>query len=80
MAVHIDQIVPWGRAYNEYRLMFSLSAQNLSSGVLDCGGGPASFTGIRGRRLQWPKPPLTRTRLETASFTTRAKSRVTEPR
>ena len=24
--------------------MFSLSAQNLSSGVLDCGGGPASFT------------------------------------
>ena len=24
--------------------MFSLSAQNLSGGMLDCGGGPASFT------------------------------------
>jgi hypothetical protein len=42
--LHLDQIVPWGRSYNEYCLMFSLSAQNLSGGVLDCGGGPASFT------------------------------------
>jgi hypothetical protein len=44
MAVHLDQIVPWGRSCNEYCLMFSLSAQNLSGRVLDCGGGPASFT------------------------------------
>jgi len=44
MAVHLDQIVPWGRSCNEYCRMFSLSAQNLSGGVLDCGGGPASFT------------------------------------
>lgn len=44
MAVHLDQIVPWGRSCNEYYRMFSLSAQNLSGGVLDCGGGPASFT------------------------------------
>jgi hypothetical protein len=44
MTVHLDQIAPWGRSFNEYRLMFKLSEQNLSGGVLDCGGGPASFT------------------------------------
>jgi hypothetical protein len=44
MAIHADQIVPWGRSYNEYCLMFSLSGQDLSGGVLDCGGGPSSFT------------------------------------
>ncbi|SPE56608.1 SAM-dependent methyltransferase [Verrucomicrobia bacterium] len=44
MAVYLDHIVPWGRSYNEYYHMFSLAAQNLSGGVLDCGGGPASFT------------------------------------
>ncbi len=44
MAVLLDQIVPWGRSRNEYDLMFSLAEGDLSAGVLDCGGGPASFT------------------------------------
>ncbi len=44
MAVSFDQIVPWGRSRQEYELMFSLDAEDLSGGVLDCGGGPASFT------------------------------------
>jgi len=44
MAVHLGQIVPWGRSCNEYCRMFNLAAQDLSGGVLDCGGGPASFT------------------------------------
>jgi hypothetical protein len=44
MAVHFDQIVPWGRSRGEYDLMFDLSAQDLTGGVLDCGGGPSSFT------------------------------------
>jgi len=44
MAVSFDQIVPWGRSRREYELMFSLGAENWSKGVLDCGGGPASFT------------------------------------
>jgi hypothetical protein len=54
MAVSFDKIVPWGRSRKEYELMFSLSLNDLSRGVLDCGGGPASFTaelsasGIRG--------------------------------
>jgi hypothetical protein len=44
MATHFDQIVPWGRSYNEYCLMSNLSGQDSSGGVLDGGGGPASFT------------------------------------
>ena len=54
MAVAFDQIVPWGRSRREYELMFSLSAEDVSRGVLDCGGGPASFiaelsaSGLRG--------------------------------
>lgn len=44
MAIHLDQIVPWGRSRKEYELMFGLTAEDLSEGVLDCGGGPASFT------------------------------------
>lgn len=44
MGVHLEQIVPWGRSRNEYDLMFRLAARDLSDGVLDCGGGPASFT------------------------------------
>jgi hypothetical protein len=44
MAVHLDQVVPWGRSRAEYELMFRLRAVELSRGLLDCGGGPASFT------------------------------------
>jgi len=44
MAVSLDQIVPWGRSRKEYELMFGLESANLSGGVLDCGGGPASFS------------------------------------
>lgn len=44
MAVQLDQIVPWGRTRKEYESMFRLTAEDLSQGVLDCGGGPASFT------------------------------------
>jgi hypothetical protein len=44
MAVSFDLIVPWGRSRKEYELMFGLSAEDMSRGVLDCGGGPACFT------------------------------------
>lgn len=44
MAVQLDQIVPWGRSRKEYERMFRLTEEDLSQGVLDCGGGPASFT------------------------------------
>jgi hypothetical protein len=50
MAVSFDQIVPWGRCQKEYELMFALSSADMAKGVLDCGGGPASFTAELSRR------------------------------
>lgn len=44
MAMFLDQIVPWGRSREEYDLMFGLADTDLLGGVLDCGGGPSSFT------------------------------------
>jgi hypothetical protein len=44
MAVQFNQIVPWGRLRDEYERMFALTPADLAKGVLDCGGGPASFT------------------------------------
>lgn len=54
MAVSLDQIVPWGRSAREYELMFGLNAEDMSSVILDCGGGPASFNAemtARGHRV-----------------------------
>ncbi len=44
MALILDNIVPWGRSRREYELMFNLVNGDRLSRVLDCGGGPASFT------------------------------------
>jgi SAM-dependent methyltransferase len=44
MAVEVSQVIPWGRTYGEYERMFKLGPEDLAGGVLDCGGGPASFT------------------------------------
>jgi SAM-dependent methyltransferase len=44
MAMHLDQIIPWGRTRAEYELMFELHPEELRQRTLDCGGGPASFT------------------------------------
>jgi hypothetical protein len=41
--MELTQIVPWGRSFEEYRLMFDLSAIDLSGRILGCGDGPASF-------------------------------------
>lgn len=43
MAVTLDQIIPWGRSLEEYRLMFALSDADLTRKILGCGDGPASF-------------------------------------
>lgn len=40
---NLEQIIPWGRSLDEYIRMFDLSEDDLSSRILDCGGGPASF-------------------------------------
>jgi hypothetical protein len=39
----LDQVVPWGRSFNEYVRMFALSDEDLSRTILGCGDGPASF-------------------------------------
>ena len=43
MAFTLNEIVPWGRSYEEYREMFALSEGNLSERILGCADGPASF-------------------------------------
>jgi hypothetical protein len=39
----LDEVVPWGRTLEEYKSMFSLSLTDLSTKILGCGDGPASF-------------------------------------
>jgi hypothetical protein len=39
----LNQIVPWGRSYAEYRQMFALEDADLRLRVLGCADGPASF-------------------------------------
>lgn len=39
----VDQIVPWGRSYDEYVAMFALSRDDLTSRMLGCADGPGAF-------------------------------------
>jgi hypothetical protein len=39
----LDQVVPWGRSFDEYRRMFALTDADLHARILGCGDGPASF-------------------------------------
>jgi hypothetical protein len=39
----LDQVVPWGRSFDEYRRMFALSDADLRERILGCADGPASF-------------------------------------
>ena len=39
----LDQVVPWGRSFAEYRRMFALSDADLGLTIVGCGDGPASF-------------------------------------
>jgi len=43
MTFALNQVVPWGRSYDEYASMFALSKEDLGKRILDCGSGPASF-------------------------------------
>lgn len=47
---HLDQVVPWGRSFDEYCRMFALSDQDLTRRILGCGDGPASFNADATRR------------------------------
>lgn len=41
--MELKNIVPWGRSFEEYKEMFSLTQNDLSRSILGCGDGPASF-------------------------------------
>ena len=46
----LEEVVPWGRSFDEYRRMFALSDADLTMTVLGCGDGPASFNAEATRR------------------------------
>ena len=43
MPFSLDQVVPWGRSYDEYVRMFSLTESDLKRSILGCADGPAAF-------------------------------------
>jgi ubiquinone/menaquinone biosynthesis C-methylase UbiE len=50
VALRLENVVPWGRSAREYRAMFALTPEDLRGRILDCGGGPSSFTAEMTRR------------------------------
>jgi hypothetical protein len=46
----VNQVVPWGRSFDEYCRMFALSDEDLARRILGCGDGPASFNAEATRR------------------------------
>ena len=43
MAFKYNEVVPWGRNFDEYTRMFDLNETELKSKILGCGDGPSSF-------------------------------------
>ena len=41
--MQLDQVVPFGRSFDEYVRMFSLSEADLQCSILSVADGPASF-------------------------------------
>ena len=39
----LDKVVPWGRSFDEYCRMFSLTEDDLSGRIVGCADGPAGF-------------------------------------
>lgn len=39
----LDQVVPWGRSFQEYVRMFALTEADGQGSILGCGDGPAAF-------------------------------------
>jgi len=52
LAFSLNQIVPWGRNFDEYVRMFSLTDADLEKKLLGCGDGPASFNAAMRRTGQ----------------------------
>lgn len=39
----LNEFVPWGRSFDEYRRMFDLTDADMAGSILGCADGPASF-------------------------------------
>lgn len=50
MVMQLDQVVPFGRSFDEYVKMFNLTDHNLQKSILSVADGPASFN-AEGTRL-----------------------------
>jgi hypothetical protein len=46
----LDQVVPWGRSFDEYVRMFALDDADLQRSIVGCADGPASFNAEATRR------------------------------
>jgi SAM-dependent methyltransferase len=53
MGFTLEDVVPWGRSFDEYVAMFDLARADLGRRILGCGDGPAAFNaGLSRRRGQ----------------------------
>jgi hypothetical protein len=43
MSMKLNEVIPWGRSFEEYARMFALTGEDLVGTILGCGDGPASF-------------------------------------
>jgi hypothetical protein len=50
MAFKYQEVVPWGRPFNEYCRMFHLADEDLRRSILGCADGPASFNAAMSRQ------------------------------
>lgn len=81
MPFQLSDIVPWGRSYDEYIDMFSLSQADLNGSILGCGDGPASFNAVgtkRGYRIVSADPIYQFSRTELQSRIEEARESITE--
>ena len=42
--MQLQEVMPWGRLASEYLSLFALTPQDMNGRILDCAGGPSSFT------------------------------------
>ena len=50
MVFTLDEVVPWGRSFEEYVAMFALSEADLGRRILGCSDGPAGFNSVLTKR------------------------------
>ena len=41
MTIRLNEVIRWGRSFEEYRRMFALTDEDLAGRILGCGNGPA---------------------------------------